>query len=41
MATDIGIINSQDYNKVVKKLREFFDKKGYTEVHTQSRLSIY
>ena len=40
MATDIGIINSRDYDKIVKKLRAFFDKKGYTEVHTQSRLSI-
>jgi aspartyl/asparaginyl-tRNA synthetase len=29
-----------DYSKVVQKLRDFFLKKNYNEVHTQSRLSI-
>ena len=33
-------INSFEFNSVIKKLREFFDMKGYIEVHTQSRLSI-
>jgi aspartyl/asparaginyl-tRNA synthetase len=40
MTSKIGIINNSDYTKVVKKLREFFDSKGFLEVHTQSRLSI-
>lgn len=34
------IINSEDYNKVVNKLRSFFLKKNYVEVSTQNRLSI-
>jgi aspartyl/asparaginyl-tRNA synthetase len=34
------MINTTDYDKVVKKLRTFFDGKGFQEVHTQSRLSI-
>ncbi len=29
-----------DYHKVVKKLRDFFDKKEFLEMHTQNRLSI-
>tara|TARA_B100000787_G_C16170065_1_gene286004 strand:+ start:157 stop:999 length:843 start_codon:yes stop_codon:yes gene_type:complete len=33
-------INPCDYSKVVKKLREFFESKNFSEVHTQSRLSI-
>ena len=40
MTSKIGIINNCDYTNVVKKLREFFDSKGFHEVHTQSRLSI-
>ena len=36
----IGMINTTDFDKVVKKLRSFFDGKGFQEVHTQSRLSI-
>lgn len=32
--------NSQDYNYVVKKLREFFVSKNFIEVSTQNRLSI-
>jgi len=36
----IGMINTTEFDSVVKKLREFFQKKGFEEVHTQSRLSI-
>ena len=35
-----GCINIFDFDKVVKKLRAFFDSKGFVEVHTQNRLSI-
>ena len=34
------IIDPAEFTKVVQKLREFFDKKGFLEVHTQNRLSI-
>lgn len=34
------IIDSQDFNYVVNKLRSFFVSKGFLEVHTQNRLSI-
>ena len=34
------IIDSQKFNKVVKKLREFFLSKDFVEVHAQNRLSI-
>ena len=34
------IIKSCDFSEVVQKLRDFFIKKGYVEVHTQNRLSI-
>ena len=34
------IIDSEKFNKVVKKLREFFWSKNFIEVHTQNRLSI-
>ena len=30
----------QEFGRAAKKLREFFDSKGFVEVHTQSRLSI-
>jgi len=33
-------IKSVEFHGVVKRLREFFEKKGWVEVHTQSRLSI-
>ena len=33
-------INPKDFHVVTKKLREFFEHKGWVEVHTQSRLSI-
>jgi aspartyl/asparaginyl-tRNA synthetase len=34
------IIDSEKFNKVVKKLREFFLARDFVEVHTQNRLSI-
>ena len=34
------IVNSCDFNKVVKKLRDFFLSKDFVEVHAQNRLSI-
>jgi len=34
------IINSKKYNKASQKLRAFFEKSGFVEVATQSRLSI-
>lgn len=33
-------INPKDYHNTVKKLRHFFEEKGFIEVPTQSRLSI-
>lgn len=35
-----GVEDSATYNEVIQKLREFFLKKGFEEVHTQDRLSI-
>ena len=35
-----SLINPEEFHFVVKKLREFFEKKGFSEVHTQNRLSI-
>ena len=32
--------NCHDFGKVVNKLREFFNSKGFVEVHPQSKLSI-
>ena len=34
------IIDSQKFNKVVNKLRDFFRGRGFIEVHAQNRLSI-
>jgi len=34
------LIDSREYHEVAKKLRNFFEDKGFIEVHTQSRLSI-
>ena len=34
------IISPCTFNKVVSKLRDFFQSRGYVEVHTQNRLSI-
>ena len=36
----INLINSQDFHNTVKKMRGFFESRGFIEVHTQSRLSI-
>ena len=33
-------IDTQDYTAVIKKLRDFFEGRGFLEVHTQNRLSI-
>jgi aspartyl/asparaginyl-tRNA synthetase len=33
-------IDTNDYTAVIKKLRAFFEAKGFLEVHTQNRLSI-
>ena len=35
-----SLIDPVKYDKVVKKLREFFTSRGWIEVHTQNRLSI-
>ena len=35
-----GNIDSVEFSKVVRKLRKFFEHKGFVEVHTQNRLSI-
>ena len=34
------IINSCEFSTVINKLRDFFIKRGFVEVHTQNRLSI-
>ena len=34
------LIDPMDYHNAVHKMRRFFEKKGFIEVHTQSRLSI-
>ena len=34
------IIDTKVYNEVVKKLRSFFENRGFLEVSTQNRLSI-
>ena len=39
-STGIGMIDTQDFNNTVSKMREFFISKGFLEVHPQSRLSI-
>ena len=36
----IGMIDPKDFCLMTKKLRTFFESKGFLEVHTQSRLSI-
>ena len=40
LANYIGTPESNQFNKVAKRLREFFHSKGFQEVHTQDRLSI-
>ena len=36
----MSIVDTQEFNFVVQKLRSFFVSKGFLEVHTQNRLSI-
>ena len=36
----IKLIDSDEFHTVVRRLREFFEGRGFIEVHTQSRLSI-
>ena len=36
----IESIDCEDFSKVVRKLRMFFEYKGFVEVHTQNRVSI-
>lgn len=38
--SQVGIIDPCKFSKVVKKLRSFFESKGFHEVHTQNRMSI-
>ena len=33
-------IDPVEFHKTVRKLRDFFESRGFIEVHTQSRLSI-
>ena len=40
MSSTVSHIDPVDFHKCVKKLREFFESRGFIEVHTQSRLSI-
>jgi len=35
-----NIINPREFHAAVAKMREFFESRGFIEVHTQSRLSI-
>jgi aspartyl/asparaginyl-tRNA synthetase len=35
-----GLKNCEDFSNAVKKLRSFFESKGFIEVHTQNKLSI-
>ena len=39
-SSSIGMIDPGDFDKAVQIMRSFFQKKGFHEVHTQSRLSI-
>src|SRR3989344_2621855 len=39
-SNNTGYIDPHHFSKVSKMLREFFDREGFIEVHTQSRLSI-
>ena len=40
MGTIMKHIDSCEFNKVISRMRQFFESKGFIEVHTQSRLSI-
>ena len=36
----VKLIDSNDFHTAVKRMRSFFEGRGFVEVHTQSRLSI-
>lgn len=36
----IGYVDSREFSSAVKRLRSFFEERGFIEVHPQSRLSI-
>ena len=40
MSCEHPYIDPSDFHKTVKKMRDFFEGKGFLEVHTQARLSI-
>ena len=40
MSTEHPYIDPAEFHKTVKKMRDFFEAKGFLEVHTQARLSI-
>ena len=40
MKPNVNLIDPKDYHNAVKKLRNYFEGRGFVEVHTQSRLSI-
>ncbi len=40
MSSFVPLVDPKDYHYASKKLREFFENKGFVEVPTQSRLSI-
>lgn len=40
MKPNVNLIDPKDYHEAVKKLRNYFEGRGFVEVHTQSRLSI-
>ena len=40
MESKIGYISPREFDAVIKKLRNFFIKKGFLEAHTQSRINI-
>lgn len=39
-STCVKLIDPVEFHKAVKKMRDFFESRGFIEVHTQSRLSI-
>lgn len=39
-STCVKLINSVEFHNCVKRMRDFFESRGFIEVHTQSRLSI-
>ena len=39
-SSTVKLIDSNDFHTAVKRMRSFFEGRGFIEVHTQSRLSI-